>query len=427
MKKIVSLALLALLAVGVSLAQNKVVERSSNKMPVWVDKAEDGFIVVSSIGKSIEAAQNQCMDQVKTRIIESVAQNVKFSSQSTIEQSTSGSGIDAFSDKFSSSLQTQAANVPFIRGISISKAADSYWEKLQDKSTKAISYRYAIKYPFPSLELKKLVLEFEHQDKKMADKLVELSSAYANVASVEQIDRSIAALEPLRAYFFDDVRQNETKALQAAYRSLYDQILVQTVSEELGKANVVFLLNGRTIACAQRPQIKAQCAQQIKYSTATDNQYGVSYDFEQCIEGEGSDISLSYRVGTKNIVHKIFFTPKDQSFLVAAVGSVTLNKAATDSTQKLTIWIDIKSQNCGELNINSMTLNVGVIAQPLVIEQIDAHFEGDGTHKMKVEYTGGVEWVKSFLLNVAKGSLSGTYGASRTPFMVNFTLPYKLN
>lgn len=419
-----------LLSVAVALcslsatAQTKVVERSAKKMPVWVDKAEEGYIVVSAIAPSIEAAQTQCMDQVKTRIIESVAQNVQFSTQSTIEQTSGVGGIDAFRDQFSSSLQTQAASVPFIKGVSISKATNSYWEKLQDKETKALSYRYAIQYPFPRLELKKLVLEFEEQDRKMVDRLTELKTALEAVESLEQIDRAIDAIEPLKAYFFDPVRQNEARATQAAYRKLYDQIAIQTVAEELGSARVAFVLGGRQIAASQRPKIKAACATQVKYSTQ-NNEYTLNYAFDECIEGDASDIALTYRIGSKNVVHKIYFTPVDQTVSVRPVGTVVLLKNASDSTEHLTIWVDLKAQNCGELKVNSLTLHLPSVAGPLVIEGIDAQFSGDGTHRLKAEYGGKVAWSNSFLLPVAKGTVNGTCGGK--PFSVHFTLPYKSN
>ena len=424
MKKVLFTAVAALCC-WTAAAQTKAIEKSANKMPVWVDKAEEGYIVVSADAPTIEEAQTRCMDQVKTRIIESVAQNVQFSTASTIEQTSGTEGIEAFRDRFTSSLQTQAAQVPFIKGVSISKAADSYWQKLQDKATKAISYRYSIKYPFPSLELKKLVLQFEEQDRKMVDRLAELTGELGTVGSVEQIDRAVAAIEPLKAYFFDPARSNEAKALQASYRKLYDLVAIQTVAEELGSARVAFVLEGRKIAASQRPQIKAACATQIKYSTAENNEYAVNYSFDECIEGDASDIALTYRIGPKNVVHKIYFTPVDGTVSIQPVGALSLVKSATDSTQNLAVWLDLKAKNCKAMAVSSLTLHLSNVAGPLVIEGIDAAFEGDGTHRLKAEYTGKVAWTQSFLLPVAKGTVSGTCNGA--PFSINFTLPYKSN
>ncbi len=187
-------------------AKVKVVEKSAKKVPEWVNATRKDCIITSAIAPGLERAKEECFGQIKKTIIDAVAQNVKASSESTISQESVNDGIQNFLDTYTSSFQTQSAKVPYLSGISESKAEDAYWEKRLDTETKEVSYLYCVKYPFPSLELKKLVREFQRQDAEMNDKLQALKDLYGEVASVEQIDKSIADIEVLKHYFFDDVR-----------------------------------------------------------------------------------------------------------------------------------------------------------------------------------------------------------------------------
>ena len=143
----------------------KVLDRSASKAPVWLDRTQEEYVITSAIADDLDAARNQCLDNVRTKFIESVAQNVPSNPESRIAQSAGNSGITDFTDQFTSVLKTQSANIPFIRGISVSKIEDSYWEKRMDKETKKVTYLYAIKYPFPRIELKKMTREFEQRDR----------------------------------------------------------------------------------------------------------------------------------------------------------------------------------------------------------------------------------------------------------------------
>ena len=124
-KRAVTLTAATMLFSVVSLsAAVKVVERSYKKAPVWLNTMETEYIITSAVADDLERAKALCMDNIRTQVIESVAQNVQSSSASTLSQETMTSGITDFVDNFSSTFKTQAATVPFLTGISASKAED---------------------------------------------------------------------------------------------------------------------------------------------------------------------------------------------------------------------------------------------------------------------------------------------------------------
>ena len=78
--KRISLALCLLLAACcMTLAQDKVVERSAKKTPEWLNQANDGAFVVTVTASSLADAQVKAMTEVTERIILSVASNVSVS------------------------------------------------------------------------------------------------------------------------------------------------------------------------------------------------------------------------------------------------------------------------------------------------------------------------------------------------------------
>ena len=235
-KRAVTLTAATMLFSVVSLsAAVKVVERSSKKAPVWLNTMETEYIITSAVADDLERAKALCMDNIRTQVIESVAQNVQSSSASTLSQETMTSGITDFVDNFSSTFKTQAATVPFLTGISASKAEDYYWEKRQDKDTGEITWLYSIKYPFPRIELKRLVDIFDTNDRKMVARYEQLRAEYDDIESVEQIDKAVSDLKPLIDYFFDDVRKGDALTLQRNYSALYGRIFLSEVSSRPGE------------------------------------------------------------------------------------------------------------------------------------------------------------------------------------------------
>lgn len=195
-------------------AKIKVVEKSAKKVPEWVNTTRKDYIITSAMAPGLERAKEECFAQIKKMIIDAIAQNVKASSESRITQESVNDGIQNFLDAYTSSFQTQSANLPYLTGISESKAEDVYWEKRLNTETDEISYLYCVKYPFPSLELKKLIKEFQRRDQEMSDKLEGLKELYDQITSVDQIDKAITDIEVLKHYFFDDMRQRDAQVLQ---------------------------------------------------------------------------------------------------------------------------------------------------------------------------------------------------------------------
>ena len=153
MKHIISIIILSVLTFE-AFAQEKVVQHDGDPGK-WVNTLEPGYIITSGRAAELEQAKQQAIENVKLSIVQSVAERVEVTtSHSTTELS---GDVNSFLDTWKEEVKTESGNVPFLKGISLSKVDGWYWEKIKNKSTKAIFYRYHIKYPFSEYELNTLI------------------------------------------------------------------------------------------------------------------------------------------------------------------------------------------------------------------------------------------------------------------------------
>ena len=75
MKRLIWMIFITLLAAGVA-AQTKVVERSTKKVPGWLNTAVEDYLVVSVTAGSLAEGQTKALTEITERIIQSVASNV---------------------------------------------------------------------------------------------------------------------------------------------------------------------------------------------------------------------------------------------------------------------------------------------------------------------------------------------------------------
>ena len=106
------------------------------KVPGWLNTAVEDYLVVSVTAGSLAEGQTKALTEITERIIQSVASNVTVSKKNTLSEVNVNGNIES-SDAFTSDIQDKGtANLPFLKGISLSNVEEIYWEKVQDKATK---------------------------------------------------------------------------------------------------------------------------------------------------------------------------------------------------------------------------------------------------------------------------------------------------
>lgn len=410
-------------------AKIKIVERSSKKAPEWVNATQKDYIITSAIASQLNDAKEQCFNDIRKTIIEAVAQNVKSSSQNTIQQTSIDEGISQFLDSYTSTFQTEAAQLPYLTGISESKAEDSYWEKRQDTETKEISYLYSVKYPFPSLEVKKLVRKFLEQDKAMEEQLFTLEKLYEDVRSIKDIDKAITDLKPLIEYFFDPIRQEKAKSLQQNFQNLYRQIILKEIKNELGEYVFTFTLDEHPILVPQRPILKSETLSQLR-AELINGQWHVFYNHETCDPSETNSGEIIFTIGGKKMTHMFYADIASKNTRIVPIREIHVEaKQQSDSTvSDLSILMTIKVDSDSGYYLRNMTLHIPGLATPVYIKNINIRLQAGNTQNIQLVYPQAIRIIEkqSFRNNILQGTLEISNEKGQIQ-QVHFSLPFQAN
>lgn len=300
------LAIAATFSASAQKKEFKVEESSARNMPEWVNSVERDFLIATASGGDIEEAKAAVIENVKKQIAQSIATRIVSESSLTTSAYQSGSDFSK-TQNLESSILSRTAKLPFIGEISLSKAADYYWERRYYRSTGRYEYFYAVKYPFSEFEMKQLVMEYQEHDRGLNEKIADYQAGIDFVTSIEEISETLNSLRAFQDEFdVQDPRFNQVQSIANQYLQLYDQITIDWFQEKKGVAVVSLSLAGRSISTSQRPQIKSNCASQIS-SSYEGNTLVIKYNDEYCYEDDQNWIEVRFRAGNKYISGKIYF------------------------------------------------------------------------------------------------------------------------
>lgn len=423
-----ALALLALpLAVS---AQMKVVEESAKRTPEWVNTAVEDYLIVSVSGKTMEEARQKALNEVTEQIIRAVANNVSVTQMNTMSEENINGEIES-KDVYTYLSKTQSANLPFLKGISMSKAEEIYWEKLRDKKTKEERIDYWVKYPFPAYELEDLITEFEKLDASKVRQCEALKAELPQVASVEQIGRNIDALDALADYFFDDVRRGEAESLKRSYEALYGALTVTGELVSDGEYRCYILLEGRPVSISAKPKVTSNCAFGLGV-TPDDGAFIVSYDSSDCLDDEENYVDIVFRVAGKRLTKRHYFSATgESSFAVVPEGTLYLTADSVDGRTIHNVTLRMTVNNVGgtPFGLKSVELTIPDLPMPLVFDDIDKIYEAKGTIQILMQAEGGFEApeTRSGSFTFAQGAMVLVNPETGAMERVRIYLPYKTN
>ena len=304
MKKV--LMTLAIISLSFTLfGQYKVIESSIKRVPEWIYSVEDGYLIVSATGNSIEQAKEAVLANVKKQITQSIASQIVSETNlfSSYLQSEDGFHKE---QAVESAIMSRTAKLPFISEITLSKAEDYYWEKRHYKKEQRYEYFYVIKYPFSEFEMKMLVMEYEEHDKHLNAQLKEYEDGIENIVTIEDIAANITKINAFKDEFdTTDPRYKQVEGIITRYRQLYDNINIDAVQQKKGTITATLTLGSREISTSQRPNISSNCATEISYSYE-GNTLVIRYNSENCYEDDENYIDIRYKLGTKYLKERVF-------------------------------------------------------------------------------------------------------------------------
>ncbi len=301
------LLMAALLAVSTaSSGQRKVEDRSAKKRPAWVGAVMPDHIVASSAAPTLEEAKRKCMDIVKVEMLASVAQNVEYSTETLLRQLTHNDEVSSDME-FSQHGRTSVARLPYLVGVSESKAVDAYWELTSDRDAGTKEYTYSLLYPFGVSDRYRLSQEFERQEENVTRLVERYRNALPGIAHTDSIASGIAGLKLAEDYYFDELRRSDVRSIIERYHTLLSQLSV--VSERVGRGQYVchIVHDGSIIRSSTLPRCKSESATRISAASDGDGGFIITFSDEDCIPDDDNRISLVFPLYGRNLKHTIHF------------------------------------------------------------------------------------------------------------------------
>lgn len=404
MKKYLLLVVALIATAGISLSQDKVIQKSG-KQPKWVNNLEKDYIITVGRGNTSQEAQQNALTMVKERIVSSVAENVKAKTELKKEEANYNNNISVFLEKFASSTTTESGKVPFLQGISLSKVEEFYWEKLQGKDKKEYFY-YHLKYPFPEFELQKLVSDYKMRDNELTRQLEDLISQAENIESVEQAEKNIGELRVLTDYFMDG-RKNQAELGITRYTSLLASIELVEVESNLGELKYSLRLGTKTISTVKKPITKSECAR-ITSTINNQDYWLVKYDYANCYEDPENNILVKYRFGNADVQKKFYFdisTNKASIFVNVPFHFTTTTKG--DGTVDASMLdMTVVSKYDAAFTIEKVIIEFKGLT-PVIIDGINQSFSGKGNHNLKLNINQAIKIAETSTAGKTLSLLSG--------------------
>jgi septum formation topological specificity factor MinE len=406
-KKIKHIAILALAVLFLpiaSKAQYKVLEKSTRKKPGWVNGTIEDFIIVTGRGKTIDAAKQQVLPLVREEIMNSVAIYVKSKSEVTIENENRNNVINTI-ERFKNTSTLETADIPSLKGLSLNKVSEFYWEKLKDKSNGEISVAYHVMYPFSKLQLQKLLDEFNKKEQEMTNKLNGIIDHIDDITALEDISTKIKQLQTLEDYFIDN-RKEKAQLGITRLKDMLKSVEIVPIENDLGVLKYGMKIGQKFYTTSQKPKYKNSECVTITSRTSEGHVQVIKYGYEDCMEDEKNFIHVRYRFGNHKPEKKFYFDKTADQVKIFIRGEINMKATDKDENTVNSYSVDmtVGAKYETAFTVDKVILNWPNLAP--VTAGIGKEFSGKGVHNLTFDVNEAIDLKKSSSKN--KSSIDGT-------------------
>lgn len=411
MKKLIYTLLLLSLSLAfttVNAQKGIKIESSQRKAPKWINSLEKDYIIIVGTGSSVDKAQEDALIRIKEHIIRAVAENVQFESKMTRKEDMFNN-ISSYAENYESTTKSQSTDVSFVKGISLSKAEEFYWEVRQDKSTKTTIAHYHVKYPFADTELKKLVMAFEKIDRELTKQLNTIIDEIPMMTSIERMEGAIKELEQLKERFIDP-RQDQAATGISRITARLKSIVVFPETNNLGEIVYSLRIGEQIVTGSKKPSVLVpnKCAT-ITNIEPTESGWKILYDPQYCYDDPNNMVTVKHTIRFNNLKHDFHFDINDNKVEVFMHSDIMMNGTVEgDVATNVKIKFIVTTKYDSPFVIDQIVLKYDRIS-PISFDNINKSFSGKGDHELE--------------LTVDKDLPVAEYSSSKSP-MVNGMIYY---
>lgn len=388
-----------------SQAQYKVLEKSKKRKPEWVNGTIKDFIIVTGRGKTIDEAKNQVLPLVREEIMNSVAIYVKSKSEVTIENENKNNVINTI-ERFKNTSTLETADIPSLKGLSLNKVSDFYWEKMKDKDSKEISVAYHVKYPFSEAQLKKLLDEFNKKEQEMTDKLNGIVDHIDEIESLEDIKTKIKQLQTLEDYFIDN-RKEKAQLGITQLKDMLNSVEIVPIENNLGKLKYGLKIGEKFYKTSQKPKYKNSECVTITSKTSEGHVQIIEYGFEDCMEDDKNKIEVRYKYENNKVERTFYFDITSNKVKIFLRGDILLTAVDKDDDNVNSYKCDMTlvSKYDAAFTIEKVILEWPGMT-PVTVSGIGQEYNGQGVQNFILEVSEPIDLKKSSSKN--KRYIDGT-------------------
>ena len=337
-----------------AICQEKVIDKSG-KAPKWINSTQKDFIIESGNGASIDEAKDRALINVKESIVKSVAEKITSTSEDKTLQERQGNSYK-ISGNYQSVIRSKTADLPFIKGISLNKVSDFYWEKLKDKKSGSVVYSYYLKYPFTDFELQSIILDYEMSQKKIAEGLSDAIEGIDDLTSIEQILEKIQTLRGIVPQLDESDRGIASMNI-VKLESVLKSISIEETVNQKGMIKYFLRYGNRHFKTSIKPKIKSNCATNFRISQSGDT-LSLNYESSDCFEAVSNSISVEYQVGNYSIKNSFPLILSQNKVEIAISGTLLLKSIEMDSLtiKNFNVMLPILSKFQDEILVKSVAI-----------------------------------------------------------------------
>ncbi|MBI9069714.1 MAG: hypothetical protein JEZ09_20625 [Salinivirgaceae bacterium] len=359
----------------------RIIEESSKKKPEWVNGLVKDFVIVVASSPTLDDAQQKALAKVKEQIISSVAENIQSTSEYLRSETVKNDDSD-FAESFKTATKTRAADIPFVKGIALSKVDEFYWEKESYQDN--IKYYYHVKYPFSRIQLEKLIKEYEKADQALTDQLEGILGKIDALDNLEEMSQTEKELEALAQGFIDvDPRLDQANVGIAKLKDMMKNFSIETVNNTLGEIRMILKIGEKTLTTSRKPSVSSNCAKIIDVKSKTP-EWIITYSYEECYEDPDNVIKVTFKSSFGKASNEYAFNINAEKIDIFVNNDINLNGGTDNGTEieNAKGIMSITSKYDSPFIVEKIILKFGDEA-PIIIDGINQNFTGSGKHDLE--------------------------------------------
>jgi len=362
----------------------KVLDSENKKKPNWINTIRKEFIIVTGTGKTLDAAKDNALMEVKKHIARAVAENIQVQTEMTTKEQMTNN-VSNFFQEFEQTTKAQTADLSFLKGISLSKAEDSYWEKVEE-GNKVVNFHQHLLYPFKNDELKMLVFAFELADKKLTEEMDEVLNRIDKTIVVEDMERDISILEKLIPKFIDNRKARAEVGIEKI-KSRIKSITIVATERALGTIEYELRIGNQTVTTSAKPKVidVSKCTN-ISGIEPSGKGWKITFDAKLCYDDPNNKLKVEHSFKSAKTSQEFFFNVNEGKVEVFINAPIVMEAAQQDDTTvksgKVTFTFTNKFD--GEYTIDKIILNYKE-ELPIIFDNIGKTFSGKGNQTLTVD------------------------------------------